>query len=158
MTASERVAAFWQAWLETLSPSERPTDYTAWRFGDSPALADELGFLVRDGIKTATCSLLWEYEFDGDPLPEVGQFSVILDGRDEPLCIIETTEISLRPYDQVDAAFAYDEGEDDRTLESWREGHWRYFTRSCRRIGRDITPAMPLICERFRLVHSPYKM
>jgi hypothetical protein len=47
----------------------------------------------------------------------------------------------------VDAAFAFDEGEDDRTLTSWRSGHERYF----RRLGV-FAPDMPLICERFRLV------
>lgn len=152
-TPADPIAAFWDAWLQTLPEDQRPTSYTAWRFGDSPALADELGFLVRDGIKTATCGLLWEYEYDGEPIPEVGQFSVILDGRDAPLCIIETIEITHRPYDRVDAAFAYDEGEDDRSLRSWREGHWRFFSRSCERIGRDIALDMPLVCERFRLVY-----
>ena len=33
-----------------------------------------------------------------------------------PRCVIETTEVSYRRYDEVDAAFAYEEGEGDRSL------------------------------------------
>lgn len=149
------VHSFWEAWVSTLPEDRRPPNYTAWSFGDSSALADELAALVCGGIKNATCSLLWEHEADGEPIPVAGQFSVILDGRDVPRCIIETTEITIRPYNEVDAAFAYDEGEDDRSLDAWREGHWRYFTRACRRLGREPALDMPLVCERFRLVYPP---
>ena len=33
------------------------SEYTAWGFGDSPAMATELGLLVRDGPKRATAGL-----------------------------------------------------------------------------------------------------
>ena len=41
----------------------------------------------------------------------------------------ETVELSLRRFNGVDVAFAYDEGEGDRSLEYWRGAHRRYFTR-----------------------------
>ena len=37
-----------------------PVDVFA--FGDSRELANRLAVLVRDGVKTATCSALWTYE------------------------------------------------------------------------------------------------
>jgi uncharacterized protein YhfF len=127
--------------------------YEAWGFGNEPQMADELGALVTHGIKTATCSLLWEHEADGDPGPQVGGLSLILDGAGRPLGVIETTEVTIRPYDQVDAAFAHEEGEGDRSLAYWRDGHWRFFTPICHNLGREPTLDMPLVCERFRLVH-----
>jgi uncharacterized protein YhfF len=111
-------------------------------FGDSPALADELAALVLAGIKTATC---WA-AVDG-LRTEPGKLMVMLDGNGRPLAIIETVELTLRRFDEVDAPFAYDEGEDDRTLNSWREGHRRYFTRS-----GQFSPNMMVYCERFRIV------
>ena len=72
---------------------------------------------------------------------------VMLDGNGRPLAIIETVELTLRRFDEVDASFAYDEGEDDRTLNSWREGHRRYFAR----LGQ-FSEDMLLYCERFRVV------
>ncbi len=150
-----KIQAYWQAYLSTLpANAEMPTRYEAWGFGDSSTMANDLGALVKSGTKTATCSLLWEYEFDGDPLPKVGEHSIILDGKGEPLCIIETIEVETKPYIEVDAQFAYDEGEGDRSLAFWREAHWRFFSRSCDRIGRTIDERMPLICERFRVVYS----
>jgi uncharacterized protein YhfF len=39
------------------------------------------------------------------------------------LCIVETTEVTLRMYNEVDAEFAREEGEGDLSLEYWREAH-----------------------------------
>lgn len=150
MPENSDTVAYWAAFLAGLPPDRsRDAGYTAWAFGDSAAMAGELGELVRSGRKTATCSLLWEYEADGEPLPHVGEFSVVLDGDGRPLCIIETTEVTIRPYDEVGADFAAAEGEGDRSLDYWRAAHWRYFSRVCARIGRKPAPDMPLVCERF---------
>jgi uncharacterized protein YhfF len=149
------IQAYWEAYLATL-PSESDSSrlsYTAWSFGDGQEMADELGELVRGGIKTATCSLLWEFEADNEKLPEVGDLSIILNGDSLPLCIIETTKVTLKPYNEVDERFAYDEGEGDRSLGYWRREHWRYFSRICAKLGRDPEESMPLVCERFRLVY-----
>ena len=125
------------------------------QFGDNPALANELGALVLAGTKTATCSALWEWEAEGSDLPQVGTKTVVLNGAEQPICIIETTEITVQPFNQVDAQFAYDEGEDDRTLESWRREHWKYFSRALPKIGKQPTEEMPLVCERFKVVYPP---
>ena len=38
-------------------------------------------------------------------------------------CILETVELTQRRFGEMDAQFAFDEGEDDRTLASWRAAH-----------------------------------
>jgi uncharacterized protein YhfF len=127
---------------------------SAWAFGDNPALADELGTLVVQGIKTATASLEQEYQPAGDePLPKPGDLSVVLGGDDKPLCIIETTEIRILPFGQVDPQFAYDEGEGDRSLAFWRSEHTKYFGRVCQQIGCTLDDDLPVVCERFRVVY-----
>ncbi len=153
---NDKIAAYWQAYLETL-PADSPVRaerYVAEWFGDNPDLANELAALIVSGQKTATCSALWEWEAEGDPLPTVGLKTVLLNGNEEPVCIIETTEVTIKPYNQVDAQFAYDEGEGDRSLAYWREGHWRFFSRSLAQIGREPAEDMPLVCERFRVVYK----
>lgn len=149
MNANERA---WAAFTAA-HPACDGRDYQAWGFGNTPEMADELGALVAAGTKTATCSLLWEHESDGDPVPKPGDLSLILDGAGQPLAVIETTEVTIRPYDQVDDAFAYEEGEGDRSLAYWRDAHWRFFTQVCRALGREPAADMPLVCERFRLLH-----
>lgn len=149
------IEAFWQEYLDTLSPDSpvHSQVYGVEAFGDSPEMADEIGALVASGTKTATCSALWEWEAKSEPLPEPGAKCVALDGRDNPLCVIEATEAEIRPYNEVDASFAYEEGEGDRSLQHWRDEHWRFFTRSLAKIGKEPTPDMPRVCERFRVVY-----
>lgn len=151
------IAQFWQAYLDTLPPDapQRQARYVAEAFGDSPALADELGALIRQGRKTATCSALWEWEAEGASIPQPGLITIVLDGAGQPLCIIETMEVTVRAYQEVDAAFAAAEGEGDRSLAYWREAHWRYFSRVLPRIGRVAAEDMPLVCESFRLRYPP---
>ncbi|MFI4976459.1 MAG: ASCH domain-containing protein [Caulobacterales bacterium] len=124
------------------------TRITHWRgmeafaFGDSAHSADVLGALVVCARKTATC---WAAR-DG-AVTEVGKRMVMLDGQGRGWAIIETLELSLRRFEDVDADFARDEGEGDLSLEDWRDGHRRYFTRE-----GSFSPDMMLYCERFRLV------
>ena len=111
-------------------------------FGDGPELADELAELVLAGKKRATCWAAGE-----GPRTRVGRQWVVLDGSGVPIAVIETIELTQRRFDEVDAAFAFEEGEGDRTLASWRRAHRNYFGRQ-----GTFAPDMPLYCERFRLV------
>ena len=121
---------------------ERYRGLRSFAFGDGPELADELLDLVMKGIKTATCST------EDEPNTSMpGERWIVLDGRGEPRCVIESTEVSYRRYLEVDAAFAYEEGEGDRSLTYWRAAHRRYFGRQ----GK-FSEDMMLMCERFRLV------
>ena len=151
-----KVGNLWQAYLLTLPDASPARDegYEAWSFGDGPQMADELGYLVRGGLKTATCSALWELEADGEPLAQPGEKSVILDGKGEPLCIIETTEVEVRRFDEVDGRFARDEGEGDGSLEYWRGEHRQFFSRTLPGIRHRFSEDMPLVCERFRVVYK----
>ncbi len=120
---------FWAA-LETFS------------FGDRPALAENLARLVLAGVKRATCWAASE-----GLQTHVGKLMVMLDGAGRPAAVIETTELVMRRFGEVDEAFAFEEGEGDRTLAYWRRAHQRYFERH-----GTFAPDMPLWCERFRLV------
>ena len=111
-------------------------------FGDSPEMADRLCALVLAGKKTATC---WPAR-DGEKT-YLGKRMVVLDGRGRPAAVIETIELSVRRFNEVDEAFAAAEGEGDRSLAHWREAHRRYFARQ-----GTFAPDMELWCERFRVV------
>jgi uncharacterized protein YhfF len=118
-------------------------DLETFSFGDSPRLADELLALVLSGTKRATC---WA-ESQGLLSAEVGKSMVVLDGRGNPKAVLKTVELTKRRFNEVDEAFASDEGEGDLSLEYWRTAHTRYFTR----LGH-FAPDMVLWCERFKLV------
>jgi uncharacterized protein YhfF len=122
-------------------------------FGDSPAMAAELGERVRTGRKTATASLMWSWEEEGELLSVAGEQEVVIDWAGRPLAVIELTEVSVVPFIDVDARFAKDEGEGDRSLDYWRAAHRSFFERECSRIGRQMTEDALVVCVRFRVVH-----
>lgn len=152
MDRSASVQNYWRDYCE-MNPAVDPLEpFQVWHFGDGSELADELSQLVLHGTKTATAALVWEAEADPDTAPVPQGYSVVTDFAGEPQCVIRTTEIRILPFDKVDAAFAFDEGEGDRTLEHWRRVHWDYFARRCAVLGRSPDLTMPVICERFELL------
>ena len=141
------VERFWHACAEATGAAG---PYTAWAFGgpEHPDLATRLAHLVLHGPKRATTSLLADYATDGDPLPAVGDTSVILDGSGAPVCVIRTTAVEIRPFGEVDEVFAWDEGEGDRSLAWWREAHERFFAAA----GTPVEATTPMVLEHFELV------
>jgi uncharacterized protein YhfF len=132
-------------------PADARVDVFA--FGDSPAMNDELGRLVFDGPKRATASLLAAHLAKGEPVPVENGYSVVLDGRGLPMGAIRTTEVRVLPFGDVDASFAFDEGEGDRSLAWWRDAHRSFFTRECATLGLAFEEdTARVICERFEVV------
>ena len=142
---------FWDN-VRVARPALPTTLPEAWAFGATPEHADELLALVLNGAKTGTASSLWDYEATGDPLPQVGDLSIIVDGEGTPRAVIETIDLRTVPFDEVTDAHAYAEGEGDRTLQYWREVHERFW-REHSEGPRGFAPDMPVVCELFRLVH-----
>ncbi|HSL43333.1 MAG TPA: ASCH domain-containing protein [Anaerolineales bacterium] len=152
----ETIKNYWEQFLASLPPDSpyHTKTYVAEGWGDSPALAEELGALIVQGIKTATCSALWEWQAEGNPIPQPSLITIALDGRGEPLCIVETFEVTIRKYNEVDADFAREEGEGDFSLDYWRAAHRNYFSRVLPNIGKQFSEEMPLVCERFRVIYQ----
>jgi uncharacterized protein YhfF len=97
--------------------------------------------------KTATSSLRVEYEpHTQEPLPYVGMRTVLLGFDDEPLAVVETTDVRVARVADVDLAFARDEGEGFETVADWRAGHERFWA------DHEITDDSLVVAERFRIV------
>jgi uncharacterized protein YhfF len=152
---TDRADRYWGQFVGSLAPeADRHGEYAdAFRFGATKEEATAIAALVLQGIKTAGGSVKWVYEADGRDLPKLGDLNVVLDSDDCPVCIIETTEVRVLPFDEVDEQFAWDGGEWDRTLTSWREYYRSYIASGCARINREPTEKTPLVCERFRVVY-----
>ena len=149
------IQQYWHSFVDSL-PKEignPPEEYQAWSFGNTPEMADELGELVRQGIKTATATLVWLFEEGIESYPKVGDYHIILNGQGLPICIIQTTDLNVLAFKDVGEEHAYLEGEGDRSLRFWREAHWAFFSEECRKLGREPDPHMPVLCEKFNLVY-----
>ena len=124
-------------------------EYEAWAYGADP---DTLAELTRTGVKTATASAGPLYGLEGEPLPRAGEYSVILDSREEAVCVIRTTRVYTVPFDQVSAEQAFREGEGGRTLDYWRKVHEDFFRKELSEAGLAFSPSMPVVCEEFEVV------
>ena len=152
---TSRADAYWQQFLASLPRGEDPpaSYLEAFGFGFTPEDATEIAELVLEGSKTATGSVLWSYVADGKSLPKRGDYSIVIDGAGEPVCVIRTTDVAILPFDEVPELYAREGGEADRSLATWRPMYWSYIVSECRRIGREPHEKAPLVMERFCVVY-----
>ena len=148
---SEAAERFWARFCED-SALDPATPYQVWHFGNTSEMALELADLVLSGKKTATAASVAMNELRPEDAPVPDGYSVITDFEGTPLCVIKTAEIRNVPFDEVDAAFAADEGEGDLSLEHWRRVHWDYFTTEARERGFAFDERSMVCCERFKLL------
>jgi uncharacterized protein YhfF len=121
-------------------------------FGLTPEDKDETAGAVVAGRKRATTSLHAAFALEGEPLPELGRRYVVLDGRQRRVAVIEVTQVDIRRYADVDAAFAAIEGEGDGSLAHWRRIHDHYFAVESARLGLPWSEQERVVLEHFRLV------
>jgi uncharacterized protein YhfF len=105
-------------------------------------LRRELAEAVLRGEKTATAGLA---DDDDDAEVRAGDRRLLVGFDDEPVGIVEVTEVRIVPAGEIDLEFARDEGEGFESVEAWREAHERFFE-------RPIATDTPIVAIRFRLV------
>jgi uncharacterized protein YhfF len=96
---------------------------------------------VLRGEKTATAGLPEPAEAHGTQ----GDRCLLLGFDDEPVGIVELTEVRVVPAGEIDLRFARDEGEGFESVEDWRVAHERFFE-------QPIDADTQIVAIRFRLV------
>ena len=96
---------------------------------------------VLRGEKTATAGLPEPGEEHGS----AGDRCPLLGFDDEPVGIVELTEVRVLPAGEIDVQFARDEGEGFESVQDWHEAHERFFERT-------IEPDTLIDAIRFRVV------
>lgn len=139
------------------APLGDPAELPRTEFAFPGPLRDKLVAAILDGSKTATTGLLLDYEHEGEPLPEVGARSVVVDSADRPVAVIEITDVRVVPLGGVDLAHVVDEGEGDTTVAGWRAAHERFWHSDEMRAALDdptftVDDTTPVVLERFHLL------
>lgn len=144
------VEQYWEKFVQ-LFPSYKGKTYEAWSFGvDEDTLAE----LVKQGEKTATTSGYETYQVDCEPLPQVGDVSVILNKKGEPQCVIETTHVYQTTFNAVSEHHAYLEGEGDKSLAYWRKAHIDFFKPYYASLGLAFNESTIVVCEEFKVLYK----
>ncbi|MFD9940677.1 2'-5' RNA ligase family protein [Nonomuraea sp. NPDC059023] len=121
-------------------------------------LRDELVAAILAGRKTATSSLLADYEHEDEPLPVAGSWDALIDSAGRRVALLETTEVKVVPIREIDDRFAHDEGEDYAGVAEWRAGHERFWLspEHVAYLGRApvIDDDTLVVTERFRVLET----
>jgi uncharacterized protein YhfF len=151
---NQQIKDFWKAYLNSLPPDadkpEKMPEY--WHFCNDEESANHLAELTLNGTKCATAGAVWSYEAEGEAIPQPGDLSIIINWQEEPVCIIETTQLDIVPFNEVSEEFARVEGEGDKSLAYWKKVHWDFFIEEMEAISREAEESMPVACERFRVI------
>jgi uncharacterized protein YhfF len=130
------------------------TKYTeAYHFEMTEYWANELLRLVLIGQKKATASSYDAFIIEKEPLPKVGDLSIITDFAGNPRCVVETKQITILPFKDFTFDIVKREGEDD-TLESWRKGHTQFFTTEGKMLGYNFSEDMLVLFEDFEVIYQ----
>jgi uncharacterized protein YhfF len=152
LSYSQEVLDFWERAKKATGITGNFAD--AWGFGDNPELVDELLGYIIQGIKRTSTGLVKENELEGWPEPKLGDYDIILDGRDKPVLVIKTVSLRRVKYRDVDADHAYWEGEGDRSLESYFREHDKYYKRRGEALGFEFNKDMLVDLSRFEIVYQ----
>jgi len=146
------VNEFWQEFLSSAN-KDRSTKYIeCFHFDMTEEWANKLLDLVLSGKKRATASSIFFWEKRNE-IPKAGDYSIVTDWDGNPRCVIETTAVTILPFNEMTFDICKREGEDD-TLESWQEGHRHFFTEEGKAEGYEFTESMPVVFEDFEVVFS----
>lgn len=135
---------------------DEATPYEAWSFGGEADSADELLQLVLQGRKFGTASAYDEYVAENalDDLPKVGDYSVLLRSNGEAACVIRNYDVYIRTFESVPPFHAYAEGEADRSLESWRDIHTKFFRPRLELMDKPLHAKSLIVCEKFTVEYT----
>ena len=144
-----------ELWKEYVENGNHDEEHVAWAFCGGGKEADELLDLVKEGKKRGTASSLIAYKVENEPIPKVGDKSIVLDGNNEAHLIIETRKVTVTPFLQVHPYHGYMEGEGDRSLNYWREVHEIFFKPDYEAAGKDFDPMGEVVLEEFDVIYPP---
>ncbi len=113
---------------------------------------EDLLTLVLNGKKTASFTCYDSYEINRELLPVPGEYYIVEDGDDKPVCIIQLLDVKVLPFKDVTWDMAVKEGEDDN-LSSWREKQMDYMTDEAAICGFDFTEDSSVVFESFKIVY-----
>jgi len=128
---------------------DEDTEYDAWAFCGGGPFADSLGVLVLEGKKFGTASIYAEYLEEGEELPKVGNYSVLLDQFDNAYAVVKETDVSVQPFGRVSDYHGYSEGEGERDLASWRSIHEEYWKPDFERMEIPFSYETLAVIEKF---------
>ena len=147
------IEGFWQEFLSATNKNPLLKHTGDWCFDLPEHETNYLINLILSGKKTATTSCLLSYEIENDTLPQVGEYDILTDLDGNPLCVLQTTNVTVLPFKDVTFDICKREGEND-SIESWQALHREFFIKEGKELGYIFTDDALVVFEDFEVVYS----
>lgn len=154
MKLNSQEETFWQNYCKSLPHLERPqkAQVSAAPAGNF-AITDELIALYLAGEKSAGSSLVEDFKSCADPLPQVGNYWIVLNRQKEPQLLLKTIKIEIHKFAELPAYIALAEGEGDKSVEYWKKVHREFYTPYLQKWGIKNLDEAQVITEFFEIVY-----
>ena len=115
---------YWNHYIEILAEKDKPINpHIEAAVAGNIKITDDLITLYLIGKKTAGSSILEDFENAEEPIPQIGNYWIILDSKKKPKLIVKTKRIALNKFKDVPIEIAVAEGEGDLSLAYWKKTH-----------------------------------
>lgn len=150
---NQREQAYWKKYCSNtgLDPYSTPVEAS---IAGNPSIANELLHLYLSGKKTAGSSLLKYYEVTTTPLPQIGNYWIILDSNNVPSCIVKTIKIDINVFEDMPQYIAIAEGEGDLSLAYWKKAHTEFFSPFVANWNINQLTKEKIVTEFYQVVYS----
>lgn len=111
---------------------------------------EKLISLVLSGEKRATTSLYSEYIKNKEPLPKIGEKSIIQHDNNNDACLIEIEKVIITEFKNITDDLAFIEGEGDKSLEYYRNEHYKIF----KKIDSNFNDESKVVFEMFKVIEK----
>ena len=147
------IKEYWDGFLSATHQNADEVDYAGEiGFEGYGVQGTELINLVLDETKTASFSAYESFTINMEPVPVAGELYIVEDNNDEPVCVIELTDVQVLPFKEVTWEMARKEGE-DADLESWRDKQKEYMSDEAAVCGFEFNEDSPVVFEAFHVIY-----
>ncbi|MBR1537246.1 MAG: ASCH domain-containing protein [Treponema sp.] len=150
------VQEFWEDYLKKTNQNPEETIFSGELFfEDRGVTGQEQLSLVLSGAKTAMFRPYESYEINLEPLPISGEVYVVLNSNDEPVCIIELTDVNVIPFNEIPWGLAQKDGENEN-LTDWKDKMSEQIQEEADICGFSFTDETKIVCEVFKVIFRQF--
>ena len=147
-------AEFWKSYLTATNQKAENATYSGELvFEDSGFTGQTQLSLVLSGAKTAIFTPFDSFEINRESIPVDGEVYVVLDSEEEPVAILEVTNVSVIPFNEIPWDLAARDGENEN-LSDWQDKMRELLEDEADLCGFEVREDSKIVCEIFRVIYK----
>ncbi len=148
-------AALDSFWAEARAADPNLSDpYEVRWFGIDAETTQMIFDYIKEGVKVGTFTLPWILENTGQSPAEAGQPVILIDYDGTPTLVLRILDTTTVSFGDIDASITRLDGPAVQDPAIWKPLHQQFWESQLEKFGLTVTDDMPVLVERFELVHT----